>query len=622
LTALHPQLLFTAAEIRQVQQKAGTPILKPVAASLLRRAKQLLDAPPLIPSITQRGQPDPKGELKGLECARRLQGRVLTYCMAFSLTSDERFKQGAVGEMEDALDHWRIWVDTAHQPPFDLMTGEVSMTLGLAYDWLYQDLSPSERVRLKKGAEEHCLKPYLEATKPPNPMWFFLADNNWNPVCNGGAVVLALALRDQSKFSAEVIRRAVPAMDAYWDHLGDDGAWDEGTAYWGYGHRYAFLAAEALRRCGLKGGAERFAMKGAATTGYFPLIFNPGKKLSAGFGDSNARVHDPLLYLLGREYRNPDFIWFQDRNPLPPLEQEGWPEEALELLWRPVGQAWLPENRRNFESTLKPVSWFSSIGWALMAPQQPDPAFFLSFKNGSLAANHTHLDLNNFSLAWGDTMLAEELGSRPYPADYFSSKRFSYYEISTAGHNCVLVGGKGQVLGRPGKLLGPVEGPGYVAFTGVADKAYEIPAPRARRTVVFVKKRYWVLLDEIGTDSPQTTELRFHTYGDIKRVGPGHWTFVRDRAQLDIACPLGQEFNGKTQKPDGWIRPVNVLSLQASKPSRSRLVATVLMPHKTGTPGLGKVSLKRSGDSLLVQVGQDEIGFRKGKSGWLVTQVR
>src|SRR5262249_61469087 len=68
----------------------------------------------LVPSITGRGEPDPPGEQKGLACARALQGRVLTYAMAFDLTHDRRYRDAAVAELRHAIDDWRIWVDTAH----------------------------------------------------------------------------------------------------------------------------------------------------------------------------------------------------------------------------------------------------------------------------------------------------------------------------------------------------------------------------------------------------------------------------------------------------------------------------------------------------------------------------
>src|SRR5260370_42416120 len=127
---------------------------------------------------------------------------------------------------------------------------------------------------------------------------FVTAHHNWNPVCNGGAAMAALALAGESELSERVLKIAVPAMDRYWEHLGADGGWDEGTGYWTYGHRYAFMAADALRRQGRPGGAERVARPGAGATGDFPVGFNPRPSLTAGVGGSNSRVAAPMLCFL------------------------------------------------------------------------------------------------------------------------------------------------------------------------------------------------------------------------------------------------------------------------------------------------------------------------------------
>jgi hypothetical protein len=290
------------------------------------RATRLLTAAPLLVSTTKRGEPDPPGHLKGLEAARRLQGRVLTYGMAFLLSGEKRFRDAAVAELDHALEAWPIWVDTAHQPPYDLMTGELSMTYGIAYDWLYDALTPAERTRLREGVERRSLRGYLDVTTSAKPPFWFTATMNWNTVTNGGATMLALALGEDSELSERVLTLAAPAMAHYWNHLEEDGAWAEGTGYWTYGHRYAFIAADALRRAGRPEGADYLGRPGARTTGYFPIVFNPGRTLSASFGDSPGRAQDPIFHLLAREYHNPDFAWFEDRaaprGPAGVLDQE------------------------------------------------------------------------------------------------------------------------------------------------------------------------------------------------------------------------------------------------------------------------------------------------------------
>ena len=618
----HPRLLFGPGDVAAIRQRAKDPVLQPFVKRLLERADWQIQAPPLVPSITKRGEPDPPGEQKGIASARALQGRVLTYCMAFTLTGDRKYRDAAVAELRRAIEDWRIWVDTAHAPPYDLMNGELCLTFGLAYDWLYHDLPEEERAMLRRGVERRGLRAYLDAANQPKRPSYFTARHNWNPVCNGGAAVLALALEGESDLAEPALKIAVPGMDHYWDHLGEDGGWDEGTGYWTYGHRYAFIAAEALRRAGRPGGAERFALAGARRTGYFPLAFNPGTVLTAGFGDSNGRVNDPILYLLGREYKNPDFVWFQDRAGLRPVDREGWPQESLSILWRPVNEAWLPERQAGFKPGIPPVYVFPSIGWALMSPSQPDPPFFLSLKNGSLAANHTHLDLNHVNVGFGNTMLAVELGSRPYPADYFSAKRYTYYELTTAGHNTVLVGGTGQVQGRQGKLIGPLVGTSFEALIGVADGAYERPTTRVRRHVVFVDKRYWVLLDEIEIPAPDTVQLRFHTYGDIQSMGAGQWILAQADGMLDVLSAAADgTVAAAVETPQGWIRPVKVLAVTAPAPQVQHAIVTVLRPHAKRGAQPDRLRVSRTGSVLDITVGGDRLYFRMTPDGWRIASV-
>jgi hypothetical protein len=621
LSTAHPRLLFSQSDLPQIRKRATLPVFQLAVKRLLERAEWQLTAPPLIPSISKRGEPDPPGENKGLQCARLLQQRVLTYCMAFTLTGQKKYRDAAVSELMHAINDWRIWVDTAHQPPFDLMNGETCLTFGLAWDWLYNDLTPAERRQLREGVERRGLSAYLQSAKAARPSFFFTAQHNWNPVCNGGAAVLALALEGESELSAEVLKIAVPAMDHFWNHLGEDGGWDEGTGYWAYGFRYAFIAAEALRRAGKPGGAERFQLPGTKRTGYFPMVFNPGLKLSASFGDSNGRANDAIYYLLARTYHDPAFVWFEDRAPLDKVGAGTWPQEALSLLWRPVDEAWLPEAQRDFKPQLDPVYVFPSIGWGMMTPHQPDPPFFLAFKNGSLAANHTHLDLNHISIGYGDTMLAVELGSRPYPADYFSSRRNSYYEITTAGHNTVLIGGKGQVPGKQGELLGPFKGDRYKALIGVADGDYAVTTTRVRRHAILIDDRFWILLDEIQTPEPQTAELRFHTYGKVSAPTPGHWVFEQGQAALDIVTP-NVEIIGAVETPAGWTKPVTVLSLKAAAPAREHTLITVLQPRAKQSPALGKVQARKSKQQLIVTIESAQVIFNRGTDGWQINVVQ
>ncbi len=647
-----PRLLFTREELTRMRAQSTHPQLVRFRDAVMARADAYLTAAPIIPSITKRGEPDPPGEDKGLACARALQGRVVSLGMAWELTGDARYLDSAVQHLAYAVREWRIWVDTAHQPPFDLMTGELALTYGLAIDWILPAADDASRTAIVEGVVRRALDPFLEAIERQTPPGWHTARHNWNTVCNGGAVVLALALQDVGRVGTtgptgatgrvgttgptgatgrvettgptgatgkadRVLAKAVPAMDHYWDHLGDDGAWDEGTGYWRYGHRYALMAAEALRRTGHPAGEAVFSRPGVRRTGYFPIVFNPGRRLAAGFGDSNGRASDAIFYFLGARYRDPAFIWYQDRVPMN-ASRVGWPDEALALVWRPVDEPWLPEQRPDYRPDVPAAAVFPSIGWAMLAPSQPDPPHFLSFKNGSLAANHTHLDLNHLSVGIGEQMLLVELGNRPYPADYFrADRRYTYYEIGTRGHNTVLVGGRGQVHRREGRLLPLVEREGVQVLSGVADDAYEVPTPVARRHVVALDGRQsFVIVDEIETADSQPIELRWHT-GGAWAAGDRGGAVVSDgtaRAAMRTVALSGSA-RLEVESPEGWIRPVQVLRVLVP-PSPRHLVATVIVPGATDAPSLS-LAWAEDGSTVHLRVGERQLRFRTTAAGGL-----
>ena len=181
-------------------------------------------------------------------------------------------------------------------------------------------------------------------------------------------------------------------------------------------------------------------------------------------------------------------------------------------------------------------------------------------------------------------MVVPDLGSRPYPADYFDSKtRTSTTRFSTAGHNTVVVGGRGQVPGKPGALKGPFEGERFTTLVGVADEAYEVKTPRARRHVVFVDKSYFVLLDEIETAEPAPVELRFHSYawnltaraGRVDGVGEQGRPWTSTPAS---AGPSESRWAGTVEPAVGWTKPVNVLRVKGAADGRRFVLATAIVP--------------------------------------------
>jgi hypothetical protein len=161
----------------------------------------------------------------------------------------------------------------------------------------------------------------------------------------------------------------------------------------------------------------------------------------------------------------------------------------------------------------------------------------------------------------------------------------------------------------------------------VADDAYDVKTPRARRHVVFVDKQYYVLLDEIEPAQPSSVELRFHSYGAITQRAKGGWTVSAAGVGLDIVpaaldgtVEVGTPRQGQGRPEErgptrGWIRPVNVLRLTSGAERPRFLVATALVPSTAADLAGVAVAQTTDGDEVQVDVGKDRLTWRCGPGG-------
>lgn len=142
---------------------------------------------------------------------------------------------------------------------------------------------------------------------------------------------------------------------------------------------------------------------------------------------------------------------------------------------------------------------------------------------------------------------------------------------------------------------------------------------RARRHVVFVDRRYWILLDEIQTDTPESVEVRFHTYGAAEERAPRWWTFHDAPYMLDIVP--GPAVAASLEAPDGWIRPVRVLSMKTTEPARDHALVTVLHARRSDNAPPSPVEVRRTDAEIVVAVGGDRVTFRNAAHGWAIAGV-
>jgi hypothetical protein len=147
------------------------------------------------------------------------------------------------------------------------------------------------------------------------------------------------------------------------------------------------------------------------------------------------------------------------------------------------------------------------------------PAHWSLFDTGPYGTGHQHRDKLHLSVtAFGKDLLVD--GGRYTHRDYFSFDPTIWrgYFRSTFSHNTILIDGNGQKMGalRAGAALEAgtdyVHTPEYDYASGSFDDGYENVEGRVvhRRSVLYLRDRYWVVLDQVETDRPRDLQVLWH----------------------------------------------------------------------------------------------------------------
>jgi hypothetical protein len=478
-----PRLFFTKSDISALKAKAKSPHCARDYEAIAKTASRALDLEPVA------------GD-KYIDSSRKVLGIIPPCAFMYVMTGDKKYAERAKKEMLNVIE-WKAWSGGRYKKS-SLMTGETCLAIGCGYDWLYDYLTPEEREKIREAMVRLGIRPYLENIRP-RTSWAGWQPLNWTSVVDGGVGVGALAVYNESAeagtalaYARSHIRRLLCLTpEGPWDA---DGGYDEGVMYWAYGTRYLVLFASALKSAL---GTDDALLDGdpVRRSIWFPIYCQGPDRIIANFSDS--------YYIDWSRNHGSDFAGlFASLFNTP--EQE--PERKVCLWWaaRKVGGSpfpfiWRPdEPAPAAPPALERAKLFSGIGWAVLRSEPSfDPGVYLAFKSGDLAANHTNYDLNSFILVAHGERLTYDPG---------------YGHLKTDLHSTITVNGKGQRVGRRGRILRCGEGKGYLYVLGDASDAYGKDLTRFRRHVVLVGDgRSIVMVDELAASRPSRFEWRLCT---------------------------------------------------------------------------------------------------------------
>lgn len=492
----HPRLILTEERISEIRdQTASDPAAAEFLKQLIEKGESILGQEPVVRSV--------KGPRKsGLSACRTALDRITTLALLYRLDGDPKWLNRAVEEMRAGTD----FVDW--NPEHYLDVAEMCTAISLGYDWLYEYLSPEDRLLFETNIKEKALLVSLSHYDAPSK-WTQRTDSNWNNVCNCGMIIGALAVADKEpELSADVIGRALKSLQLVLPNYAPDGGWPEGQSYWNYATRYTLKGAFSLKTA-LGTDFGIMDSPGIRETGYFPLsLIGPTGK-AFDFADSSAvPLNGPWLYSLASWYNDPAYAYFAENS-----ERTNGITAFDLLFFYPAGDA----------ASIPLDKYYTRVELATMRSSWTDPdALYIGFKAGDNGVSHSHLDLGSFVMESGGVRWAIDLGRGGYDLpDYFDAKggkRWNYYRLNTMGHNTLLIDGLNQDPKAQTIITTFITGKDRTFAVADLTNAY---APtgisKVQRSVELGGNRSSILIqDEINSDKPADILWAMHTRATIE----------------------------------------------------------------------------------------------------------
>ena len=511
----HPYLTYSDANIKKLKDRiAKEPSIAEAWKKMLADANRALGS-----SGRERG-------------GRRRRGGNELLCLAYRMTGDKRFGERV---KQSVLSHRfggrKSEMLLKRNPPWNagLDTGDRCHSFAIAYDTVYDLLTPAERKTLAARAAEQGILPILNDWVLGEKRIHTLdtmGHNWWSAIVFGGGIA-AMAIMDEDPRAAEWVRR-VGAADAEWlTYAGSllknkpasfdrNGGFYESVSYASYAIRSHLPFRLAWRDAFVTPLPEPPVLGKIAD--FFLHTSYPrsgGAPWSTDFGDSSLGSNGgsvvPLLWSLG--YRNPGMLWhLRDCRGTDGL-MLGSPSR---LVYAPTaeGIAAIPDLPMVPRSKI-----FPDMGWVTMRSSWEKDATLLAIKSG-YTWNHAHADSGSFILFHRGKYILIDSGKSGYSTPEYDD----YYRQSVA-HNVVMFNGRAE---NPEDTYFGSKFHGKVSYLlDAGDLRYVLADATGPTSDTFIRNFrsiLWVgdvivVLDDLKTFEPGQFEWLLHYDGEGKRSG-------------------------------------------------------------------------------------------------------
>lgn len=515
--------------------------------TILRNAQRDRTTPPITPtnfSSPQRSEQNRRiGNPDYIVC-RAAGQRILRNALASLILDDARQQQAyreiALQQIATLFDRnaWPDWRDQAHRRfPVDLRNGSLGRDIAIAYDWMYDQLTESQRDSIIHGLDRRAIQPFWDAVD--KDVDWVDGSNNWTTCVVGGLGIVGMALAGDHPDGIRLVEFSLPRMTNYLSHYGRNGEFNESVGY-SSATRLPVVYFDALRyaRRSRDDAMNQWPLVDTAYWNVYTLI-PPGRFV--GFGDAHVKRRVSLDYLgpIASASRDEVLQWFYLNGQQPeeadrelPLSLLGF-DASLDVQ-DPAGS--LPLGRA-----------FSDHGCIIVSRTSwdCDSAKCVVYGKAGIEQNHEHHDAGQVCIDGYGERLIVDLGSPSgYPADFFGPNRWRYYNASWIGHNVITTEDDAMIAPRGAKANIVMQ-----QFDDQRGGCWQLDltrfypdASQVRRTVVHLTPGIVVVLDDARFERSKEITLRWHTSTPSHPTADGAFTVSGERACLtarivDLSSP-------------------------------------------------------------------------------------
>ena len=524
--AEHPRLIANAEDFERLKTEVKTdPIKSEWYSSVIATADQQLEK-----SMPEYIIND--GRL--LDVSNDALSTLEYLGFAYRMTGDRKYAEKGIAYME-AICAFPDW-----HPDHYLDTGTMASAVAIGFDWLYDAMTEEQRENIASKAKEYALdtaKRAYYASADFNDFWAE-TETNWGIICNGGIANLALATAEYNTDEVmDILQNALRSIEIPWYRIAPDGAWYEGTNYWGYLLTHLTLFMSSYRSVmGEPFGEDYMGMDKYA---YFQAYFQGPDGLPNNFHDADETFAENAgQFYMAKIYGDTSLMLYRINQ----MDEYNIKPGIFDIMWCDAG---LTPGSTSIE--LDNSKYFGETEFvAVRENWNSDDSAWLSFHGGYSNNAHDHIDNGTFVYNIGGIRWAVDLGRDmlSYTSDAqnpsiqagYDSRYF--YRRKGEGHNIVVIDPDEGLEMDPNafsQVSRPVDGvSGTYASIDLTSAYAEKVSSYVRGYLMTDARRTLTVRDEISLTGESVMHWFMHTRGDIRIVDNNTAVIYQDGKALKL----------------------------------------------------------------------------------------